>query len=278
MSELNITELTPAFGAEVIGFRPEMPLDAQTCRFLQDLFDRRGVLVFRELDIDHAYQLYLSRMLIRQDDAGDGTGGEAAALEDNFYISNKRPASAAPFGRLQFHSDTMWAPGPFEVLSLYGVDVEEPAIPTSFVSGVNAWATLPDHLRQRVQGLSALHTAGEVRRGDLTDVLVSTVENPPHTIAPIAYRHPRTGQTILYICEQMTKEIVGLDPGESERVARRALRTSLQSCEPLGSRMAPTRLGRVGQPGHATREAQRPHRWAGPHAPKGRQPYSPSEL
>ncbi len=218
MSELNITELTPAFGAEVIGFRPEMPLDAQTCRFLQDLFDRRGVLVFRELDIDHAYQLYLSRMLIRQVDAGDGTGGEAAALEDNFYISNKRPASAAPFGRLQFHSDTMWAPGPFEVLSLYGVDVEEPAIPTSFVSGVNAWATLPDHLRQRVQGLSALHTAGEVRRGDLTDVLVSTVENPPHTIAPIAYRHPRTGQTILYICEQMTKEIVGLDPGESERL------------------------------------------------------------
>ena len=213
MKELEIDELAPGFGADVRGFEPAALDDAETCRALQEVFDRRQLLRFRGIDLTHAEQVRLSRMLIR--DAGTGAS-DGAEVEDKFYISNKRPASAAPFGRLQFHADTMWADEPFQVLSLYGVQVEPPSAPTTFVSGVAAWRTLPDDLRARVEGLSALHTAGEVRRGDLTDVLVSTVEHPPTTIAPIGRRHPRTGETILYVCEQMTKEIVGLPRDESE--------------------------------------------------------------
>jgi alpha-ketoglutarate-dependent taurine dioxygenase len=215
MVDLDVEDLTPAFGAQVSGFDPKAPLDEATRRDLQDLFDRRGVLRFRDLDLTHAEQVRLSKMLIRQEDA---PGVEAAPVEDKFYISNRRADSAAPFGRLQFHSDTMWADHPFEVLSLYGVEVDEPTTPTVFVSGIRAWETLPDELRKRVEGLEAHHTAGAVRRGDLTDVLVSTVERPPSTVAPIGRRHPRTGDTILYVCEQMTKEVVGLAPEESEQL------------------------------------------------------------
>jgi alpha-ketoglutarate-dependent taurine dioxygenase len=218
MPPLEVRELMPGFGAEISGFRPQMPLDPDTCQRLQALFDQRSVLVFRGLDIDHPYQLYLSTMLIRKEGLGDGSSSGAAAVDDNFYISNRRPRSAAPFGRLQFHSDTMWSDQPFEVLSLYGVEIEEPVIPTTFVSPVDAWDTLPIELRARVEGLSALHTAGEVRRGDLNDVLVSTVQRAPSTIAPIGKVHPRTGRTILYACEQMTKEVMGLEADESERL------------------------------------------------------------
>jgi alpha-ketoglutarate-dependent taurine dioxygenase len=215
MVDLDVEDLTPAFGAQVSGFDPQAPLGDDTRRALQELFDRRGVLLFRDLDLTHGEQVRLSKMLIRQEDA---PGTDAAPLEDKFYISNRRADSAAPFGRLQFHSDTMWADQPFEVLSLYGVDVDEPTTPTTFVSGTSAWKTLPDELRERVEGLDALHTAGAVRRGNLTDVLVSTVERPPTTVAPIGRGHPRTGDTILYVCEQMTQEVVGLAPEESEQL------------------------------------------------------------
>src|SRR5262245_8128558 len=108
MADMAVRDLTPEFGTEISGFDPKMPLGAETAERLQALFDRRGVLLFRDLDIDHAYQVYLSMLLIRRgdgvEDADDGGG-----IADNFYISNKRPKSAAPFGRLQFHSDTMWA-------------------------------------------------------------------------------------------------------------------------------------------------------------------------
>ena len=89
-------------------------------------------------------------MLIGKEHLADGGSEESAPIKDTFYISNKRPKSAAPFGRLQFHSDTMWADKPFEVLSLYAVDVEQPAVPTAFVSATHAWKTLPEDLRRRV--------------------------------------------------------------------------------------------------------------------------------
>jgi alpha-ketoglutarate-dependent taurine dioxygenase len=216
MTHLQIRDLSPAFGADVIGFDPRRPLDDATRRALQEALDRRGVLVFRDIDVTHTEQVRLSKMLIRKDDVAEGTG--APELEDNFYISNKRPNSAAPVGRLQFHADTMWADQPFEVLSLYAVDVDPPAVPTTFISATYAWATLPPALRTRVEGRSALHTAGGIRRGDLKDVLVASVENPPSTVKPIGWNHPRTGETILYVCEQMTKEIVGLAPDDSEQL------------------------------------------------------------
>jgi alpha-ketoglutarate-dependent taurine dioxygenase len=217
-AQLEARNLTPAFGSEIIGFQPHKPLEPETCAVLRDLFDRRGVLLFRDRDIDHAYQVYLATMLIRKEHLANGSTLGVTPIEDTFYISNERPNSAAPYGRLQFHSDTMWADNPFEVLSLYGINVAQPAVPTTFVSATHAWATLPDELRARVEGREVLQTAGEVRRGDLTDVVVTTIDRPPSTTTPIGRRHPRTGQTILYICEQMTKEVVGMPPDESEHL------------------------------------------------------------
>jgi len=213
---LRIRNLTPAFGAEVVGFDAQQPFDDDTRRVLQEAFDERGLLLFRDLELSHADQVRLCKMLIRKENLEEDEAGPE--IEDNFYISNKREGSAVPFGRLQFHSDTMWAEQPFEVLSLYAVDVEEPVVPTKFVSAAQAWRTLPDDLRARAEGCEVVQTAGEVRRGDLTDVVVTTVERPPTTTTRIAHRHPRTGETILYICEQMTKEVVGMPAPESERL------------------------------------------------------------
>jgi alpha-ketoglutarate-dependent taurine dioxygenase len=213
MAKLDVRDLTPAFGAEIVGFDPKAPLDDETRRFLQHLFDTRGLLLFRNIDLSAEQQLRLSKMLIRKEGAEAGE-----PPPDKFYVSNRMPDSAAPFGRLQFHADTMWAEQGFEVLSLYGIEIEPPAAPTSFVSGTYAWKTLPDGLRKRIEGLKVLHVAGGIRRGDVTDVLIAAVEHPPSAITMLGHRHPRTGETILYACEQMTKEIVGMAPEESERL------------------------------------------------------------
>jgi alpha-ketoglutarate-dependent taurine dioxygenase len=215
MPQLEVKDLNPLFGAEISGFDPKAPLDDATRQQLQHLFDTRGLLRFRDIDLSHTEQVLLGRMLIRK----EGMADEGDPIpEDKFYVSNRVLTSAAPFGRLQFHSDTMWADQPFEVLSLYGSTVEQPTAATSFVSAVQAWKTLPDALRARLEGLDVLHTAGVVRRGDLTEVLVTDVADPPTTVTKLGMRHPRTGETILYACEQMTKEIVGLPQAESEAI------------------------------------------------------------
>ena len=210
MTALHADDLHPALGAEVSGFTQDRLDDPVVCGELQELFDDRGVLVFRDLELDHAAQLRLAEVLIQK------ALGEGTPREDRWYISNRREKSAAPFGRLQFHADMMWAAQPCELISLYAVEVEPPAAPTTFVSTTHAWASLPDDLRARVDGVEALHTAGEVRRGDLTDVILTNVENPPSTVKPLELHHPRTGASLLYACEQMTKELVGFSPEESE--------------------------------------------------------------
>lgn len=202
--------LSPALGAEVDGFTEDQLDDPEVCRELQDLFDDRGVLVFRDLELSHASQLRLAEVLIRKD-LGEGT-----PREDRWYISNRRERSAAPFGRLQFHADMMWAEQPCELISLYAVEVEPPVAPTTFVSTTRAWVALPDELRARVEGRHAIHTAGEVRRGDMTDVILTEVVDPPSTVKPLELRHPRTGRSLLYACEQMTKAIVDVPEDESE--------------------------------------------------------------
>jgi alpha-ketoglutarate-dependent taurine dioxygenase len=210
MVALQSVELAPALGAEIEGFTEELLDDDGVCRALQELFDDRGVLVFRELDLTHTAQLRLAEVLI-QKELGPGT-----PREDRWYISNRRERSAAPYGRLQFHSDMMWSELPCELVSLYAVEVEPPVSPTTFVSTTRAWSALSTELRDRVVGRHGLHTAGEVRRGDMTDVILTDVSDPPTAIKPIETAHPRTGQSVLYACEQMTRSIVDVDEDESE--------------------------------------------------------------
>ena len=210
---LEITELALPLGAEVKGLDPAT-LNDEDLRQLRQTFDRRAVLVFHDLDIDANFQALLSEAMIGLT-SDKGAESDDAARES--YISNRREGAAAPYGRLQFHTDTMWAKEPLLVLSLYGEDVGSPVAPTQYVSTTYAWETLPKDLRARVEGLSAVHTAGQLRHEDDDDELVVSIpEHPKSTFTPIGHRHPRTGQTMLYVSEQVTHEIVGLSPEESK--------------------------------------------------------------
>jgi taurine dioxygenase len=162
----------------------------------------------RGIDLDHDSQSRLCRTLI----------GDKGPGREPVFISNTEPEANAPYGSIMFHADMMWAPEPFQVLSLYAVNVEPGAATTTLTSGTHAWETLPPHLRARVEGLHAVHATGQVysRGGD--DLLKPEREHEQSTVKPIAFRHPRTGKTILYVSQMNTSEIVELPPDESEEL------------------------------------------------------------
>jgi alpha-ketoglutarate-dependent taurine dioxygenase len=215
MAELQVRNLRPEFGSEVRGLEPNAPLDADTIRQLRKLFDERSVLVFPDLNPSARFQAYLSQVLIRTDEVDPAT---VTPMED-FQVSNREEKATAPFGRLLFHCDMMWVASGCLALSLYGKEVGQPAVPTLFVSSGNGWDSLPDDLRKRVEGRSAVHCqdATAQRRNHISsDVLVSTFEVQDFLTLPVGYNHPRTGRTMLYVCPQMTHHIEGMDHAESE--------------------------------------------------------------
>ena len=214
MTRLQVRDLKPEFGSEVIGLDPVMPIDPETARELQDLFDKRGVLVFRDFGkADINFQTYISELL-----GGDPFDPDNLDVFE-MLVSNREERGGAPFGRLLFHADMMWIEKGCTVLSLFGKTITQPAIPTLFVDSANGWNNLPDDLRQRVEGKVAIQVqdATAQRSGAIPeDVLVSTFEVEERLPLPVGYKHPRTGETLLYVCPQMTHHIEGLEHDESE--------------------------------------------------------------
>ncbi len=214
MSQLELRNLHPAVGAEVVRFEPKRPLDQQTIGQLRTAFDGRGMLVFRNLDIDEDMQRYLVYALI----------GEEAPVPDEltektpWIVSNKVEDGAAPYGRLLFHCDTMWAHNFEMILSLYGDKVVPPTAPTLFTSMGDAWDRVPETLRTRLSTLEARHGFDHryPNRGGDENVTDTYFEDSRSMVRPVELVHPRTGRKLLYISQQATIEILGLSAEENE--------------------------------------------------------------
>ena len=181
---------------------------------LRAAFDERGVLVFRNLDIDEDMQRSIVFGLI-----GEEVPVElAAAKKRPRMVSNKMEDGAAPYGRLLFHCDNMWARRFEPILSLYGVLVEPPTAPTTFVSMGETWDRLPEELRARLEGFEARHGFEHKypNRGGDEDVIDAYYGTSRSTVRPVIVCHPRTGRMLLYVSQQATIEILGLSAEENE--------------------------------------------------------------
>jgi alpha-ketoglutarate-dependent taurine dioxygenase len=216
MGELQVRELHPAFGAEIRGIEPNVKLDDATLGELRKVYADRSVLLFPDLDITEDFQRYLVFALIGQEPPADQP--EHAHRNGPMLVSNKEEGGAAPYGRLLFHCDTMWADNPQPLLSLYGLEVGQPSVPTMFVSMVHGWETLPQHLKDRVAGLEARHghEHSYPNRGGDENVIDAYYEDEVTCIMPVARVHPATGKTTLYVSQQVTIEILGLAHDENE--------------------------------------------------------------
>jgi alpha-ketoglutarate-dependent taurine dioxygenase len=220
---LTITPLPAAFGAEVTGLDPSTVPDDETRAQLRAAFDAHGVLVFRGLALGREMQTYLTELVCGEDDLGEEKLAGDAKRQSTFYISNRIEDAAAPFGRLMWHSDGMWSDHPFGVISLFGEAIEPPVPPTRFVSTTRAWDTLPSELRERVERASAVQVPGPEnfthRRGDDDGDLVQPVRDGDYSVTkPVAFTHPRTGRSLLFVSQQMTSHIDGVEQEESEEI------------------------------------------------------------
>lgn len=216
MATFQLRELNP-FGAEIEGLDLRGTLDAETVGSLREVFDAQGVLILRGLDIAAEDQAYLTGLLAARVAMLDRAAIVATTHTYGNYVTNRDKDGYAPFGELLFHCDAMWAPTPMDAISLYGFIVEPPSVPTRFVSMAHALGTLPVELRARVQGLQAVHVQGQQRRGDHKHELVRIeTETVNSTVKPVVFAHPRSGRSLLYVTQQQTARIEGLEEDESE--------------------------------------------------------------
>jgi alpha-ketoglutarate-dependent taurine dioxygenase len=216
MTQVKIRDINPAVGAEVEGFDPMGQHDDATWRLLSKTLSDRAVLVFRDVKLDTQKQHDIAEILFANGEVSKATLDRNERFS---YVSNKEPDGGSPYGRLLFHTDMMWSELADQIATLYGVEVEQPSTPTIFTSTAYAWKTLPDELKKRVEGLKVFQQNGPQGRGDhkyQAEIIQPIWDKFHDIVTPIAHKHPRTGETLLYVSEQHSRYIVGMDRKESD--------------------------------------------------------------
>jgi len=164
-----------------------------------------------------------------------------AAVPEIFIVSNVPPVNRAPpprpeppltpDGRLPvqypqrkgWHTDQSYRRPPPDISLFYAVTpVAKDRGQTLFASGTLAYAALPAHLKQKVDGLEGIHaqpgtgrSRDAVLRGEAPKPNASH-ERPQRQ--PVVRLHPVTGKPALYLCESGQMDwidgpFVGMEPG-----------------------------------------------------------------
>jgi taurine dioxygenase len=192
------------FGIEVLT-DPRTGLSADEQAGLVRLYHADGLLLFRDLQLNMQEQIDLCSLF--------GPTLPADHME-SYIVSNTRPDGLLGNQELLFHNDVPFVPAPYLGASLHAIEVDEGVSGTRFASGYLAYEHLPKTVRQRINGLNALHLRKRVdlRRTRLTDLQPGDVAS----VHPVVPRYSSTGRPFLFVSQDMTGCIIGMTDHESD--------------------------------------------------------------
>ena len=126
-----------------------------------------------------------------------------------------------------FHSDWSFMPVPPAATALYGITIPPVGGDTLFADQVSAYEQMPDDLRERVEDLTAIHSAalgyapdgayGEADKEQGRSMKILPSERALETCEhPLVRTHHETGKRALFSSAAYIKGFVGLDKEESD--------------------------------------------------------------
>ena len=150
---------------------------------------------------------------------------EQKAQLDNLYVTpiSNIKVDGKPIGGLgdaeaTWHSDMTYVEVPPPASVLLGVEIPQNGGDTLFADQRAALASLPEDLRQRIEGLSIKHNAAHDSIGDLRPGFEAfdDPQDAPGAVHPIIRKHNETGDTCLYLGRREWAYIPGLPLEDSE--------------------------------------------------------------
>ena len=147
---------------------------------------------------------------------------------DVLVISNLKTEEGTPLGNLGdgeaiWHTDMSYRDTPVSAAILHAWEVPPSGGDTSFANQYLAYETLPQDLRDKIEGRIMVHdetynSAGQLRKGfkEVTDP-----REAPGARHPIVRTHPVTGRKCLYLGRRRNGCILGLDLADSEETLDR---------------------------------------------------------
>jgi taurine dioxygenase len=231
ITPFTVTALSPALGAEITGLDLAHELAPETVAALIEAWHEHIVLLFRGQKLGEDEQLRFAARFGTLAERGRPVAQRRETTDHNTsvtLISNIRKDGKAigslPDGDMWFHHDTCYAEAPTRASFLYAIELPDTGGNTLFANSYAAYDAVPDDLRARLDGCTALHVYDYDRPLNARLDIEGGLDGLRHFSHPVFTTHPRTGRKVLYVNRMMTARIDGLgglDAGESARILDR---------------------------------------------------------
>jgi taurine dioxygenase len=140
---------------------------------------------------------------------------------DDDAVTRFERTAAMPGYENIWHTDVTWRPNPALGSVLRLIEVPPAGGDTMWADMAAAYDNLPEDVRARIDGLTAVHDylPGFDRFSDPA-LLAQWQDRFPPVAHPVVRTHPETGRRTLFVNQAFTTHIVGLDRAESDRLLR----------------------------------------------------------
>jgi alpha-ketoglutarate-dependent taurine dioxygenase len=216
---LGVRPIGPTFAAEVTGMPIHGDVAPERLAEFISFLHRYRVLVVPEIRLDPADLVAFSARFgpLETHSRFDNTLPEFRKI---FCVGNvERDGMKASFSRgvEQWHADSSYRSLPSDASLFYGEIVPPEGGDTLFADATAAYRSLDAALKQRIEGLHAVHSLETLRQwglrqnpGRSEDIDSQAAEFPP-VRQPLVRIHPVTGARSLYICPAVISHIEGMD-------------------------------------------------------------------
>lgn len=221
-TKVTVRRLSPVMGTEIDGLDLAQPLSHAQRAQVEHAFNEHKVLCFRDQALSMDEFLAFSKSWgpltvhampgqlrdgITEIDVGSDAGRDGKP-------AGKHPDVTA----MRWHTDRSWRVDPALATILYGVEVPSVGGDTLFANCTMAYDALPAAMKQRIDGLFAIHSVEYSRNaGDGPKATEYELRNHPPTAHPLARIHPVTGRRAIY-CGCHAWKIQGMPEDEGRRL------------------------------------------------------------
>lgn len=222
-SAITVLPSGKALGAEIPGIDLRSVTDAAFAG-IQQAWKDHSVLLFRGQQLTDDDLIAFSRRFGELDWAPiQETGRRFVEGRPEIYVVSNVIANGEPIGSLgageaTWHTDMSYLEDPPKASVLYALEVPPVGGNTYFCGMYHAWDSLPESLKNRVEGRMLKHD-GTYNSGGFTRQGVVAIDDPlksPGAWHPLVCMHPETKRRVLYLGRRRNAYIQGLSLPESE--------------------------------------------------------------
>ncbi|WP_428487800.1 TauD/TfdA dioxygenase family protein [Rhodopila sp.] len=229
-------QIGTTFGAEVRGMPIHGNVSPEALTQFVSYLHRYRVLVVPKAHVTPADLVAFSRRFgpLEIHSRFDNT---LPAHREVFCVGNvERDGMTASFSRgvEQWHADSSYREVPSDASLFYGEIVPPEGGETLFADVTAAWRSLDPALRQKVEGLRAVHSLetlrqwGQQQNPDRAPDTSDQVAKFPPVAQPLVRIHPATGAKSLYLCPAVISHIEGMDAAEGTALIEQLIRHATQ--------------------------------------------------